>query len=83
MATTIERPWLRRAVIGVCSVIPVLVAYARLYRGMYHLSDVVVGAINGLACAALAAACLLHRRGEAPMAAKPPTVADLPPDSPP
>jgi len=81
MATTIERAWLRRAVIGACSLIPVLVAYARLYRGMHHLSDVVVGAINGLACAGLAAACLLHRRGDAPMAAKPATVADLPPDA--
>ena len=65
MATTIERAWLRRTVIGVCSVIPVLVTYARLYRGMHHLSDVVVGAINGLACAALAAACLVHRRRDA------------------
>jgi undecaprenyl-diphosphatase len=63
MATTIERTWLRRTVIGMCSAIPVLVAYARMYRGMHHLSDVVVGAINGLACAALAAACLVHRRG--------------------
>ena len=62
MATTIERTWLRRTVIGVCSVIPVLVAYARLYRGMHHLSDVVVGAINGLVCAGLAAHCLVHRR---------------------
>lgn len=65
MATTIKRAWLRRTVIGVCSVIPVLVAYARLYRGMHHLSDVVVGAINGLACAGLAAACLVNRRGDA------------------
>src|SRR5450759_4281021 len=65
MATTIERAWLRRTVIGVCSIIPVLVAYARLYRGMHHLSDVVVGAINGLACAGLAAACLVNRRGDA------------------
>ncbi len=63
MATTIERTRLRRAVIGVCSVIPALVAYARLYRGMHHLSDVVVGAINGLFCAALAAHCLLRERG--------------------
>ena len=63
MATTIERTWLRRTVIGVCSVVPILVAYARLYRGMHHLSDVVVGAINGLVCAGLAAACLIHRRG--------------------
>jgi membrane-associated phospholipid phosphatase len=65
MATTIERAWLRRVVVGVCTVIPVLVAYARLYRGMHHLSDVVVGAINGLACAALAAGALAHRRGDA------------------
>ena len=64
MATTIERAWLRRTVIGLCSVIPVLVTYARMYRGMHHLSDVLVGAINGLACAALAAACLVHRRGD-------------------
>lgn len=61
MATNIQRTWLRRTVIGVCSVIPVLVAYARLYRGMHHLSDVVVGAVNGLICAALAASCLLDR----------------------
>jgi undecaprenyl-diphosphatase len=64
MATTIQRAWLRRTVIGVCSVIPVLVAYARLYRGMHHLSDVVVGAINGLACAGLAATCLVNRPGD-------------------
>jgi len=62
MATTIERTWLRRTVIAVCSVIPFLVAYARLYRGMHHLSDVVVGAINGLICAGLAAHCLVHGR---------------------
>ena len=62
MATTIERTWLRRAVIGLCSVVPLLVAYARLYRGMHHLSDVVVGAINGLLCASLAAHCLLRER---------------------
>jgi membrane-associated phospholipid phosphatase len=48
-------------VIGVCSVTPVLVAYTRLYRGMHHLSDVAVGAINALICAALAASCLLHQ----------------------
>jgi membrane-associated phospholipid phosphatase len=64
MATTIERTWWRRTVIAVCSLIPVLVAYARLYRGMHHLSDVIIGAINGLICAALAAHCLLHRGSE-------------------
>jgi len=63
MATTIERAWLRRTVIGVCSLIPVLVAYARLYRGMHHLSDVMVGAINGLLCAGLAAGALVRGHG--------------------
>ena len=70
MATTIERTWLRRTVIGVCSVIPILVAYARLYRGMHHLSDVVIGALNGLVCAGLAAHSLVHRRRD--------TTSDLP-----
>ena len=65
MATSIERTWLRRTVIGGCSVIPFLVAYARLYRGMHHLSDVLVGAINGLVCAGLAARCLLQPRSGA------------------
>ena len=64
MATTIEPTWLRRTVIGVCSVIPIFVAYTRLYRGMHHLSDVIVGAINGLVCAGLAAGCLVHRPAE-------------------
>jgi len=54
VATTIRRTWLRRAVIGVCTLIPVLVGYARRYGGMHHLSDVLVGAINGLVCAGLA-----------------------------
>ena len=45
-----------------CSVIPFLVAYARLYRGTHQLSDVVVGAVNGPICAGLAAHCLVHRR---------------------
>jgi membrane-associated phospholipid phosphatase len=64
MATRIERIWLRRIVIGVCLLIPVLVAYARLYRGMHHLSDVLVGAVNGLVCAGLAAHCLVHDRAD-------------------
>jgi undecaprenyl-diphosphatase len=57
-AHRIERPWLRRLVVVVCAVIPFLVAYARLYRGMHHLSDVLIGALNGIACALLAWTCL-------------------------
>jgi membrane-associated phospholipid phosphatase len=44
-------------------VIPFLVAYARLYRGMHHLSDVVVGFLNGLVCALLAWFYLRRRSG--------------------
>lgn len=54
MAQSIERAWLRRLVTLVCVVMPLLVAYARLYRGMHHVSDVVVGILNGLVCAFLA-----------------------------
>ena len=32
--------------------------------GMHHLTDVVGGAIDGLACAELAAGCLVHRCGD-------------------
>ena len=39
MATGIKATWLRRTVIGLCSVIPVLVAYARLYLGTRQRTD--------------------------------------------
>jgi undecaprenyl-diphosphatase len=45
---------LRRVVTVMCLLVPFLVAYARLYRGMHHLTDVLVGFLNGLACALLA-----------------------------
>jgi membrane-associated phospholipid phosphatase len=54
MATRISNPVVRRVVVVVCLLAPVLVTYARLYRGMHHVSDVVVGMINGLVCALLA-----------------------------
>jgi undecaprenyl-diphosphatase len=54
MAQRIERAWLRRLVTAVCVIIPFLVAYARLYRGMHHLVDILVGAINGIVCCLLA-----------------------------
>jgi undecaprenyl-diphosphatase len=54
MAQRIETPWLRRLVTVVCLVVPVLVGYARLYRGMHHLTDVLVGLANGLVCFVLA-----------------------------
>jgi undecaprenyl-diphosphatase len=59
----IENPVLRRVLTVICLVIPFLVAYARLYRGMHHVSDVVVGFLNGLTCAILAW-LYLRRQGD-------------------
>lgn len=53
-ATRIERDGLRRLVMAVCGVLPVLVGLARLYRGAHHISDVVAGMLNGVVCALLA-----------------------------
>lgn len=54
LAQRIRTPWLRWVVTVACVVIPFLVGYARVYRGMHHLLDVVVGMINGVCCALLA-----------------------------
>ena len=62
LALRIRNPVLRWVLAVVCLVIPFLVAYARLYRGMHHASDVVVGFLNGLTCAILA--WLYLRRGD-------------------
>jgi undecaprenyl-diphosphatase len=61
LALRIERAWLRRLVLAVCALVPLLVAYSRLYRGAHHVSDVVVGMLNGLACALLAYGWYRHR----------------------
>ncbi len=54
MATRIERTWLRVTTIVVCLALPLLVTFARLYRGMHHVTDVSVGMANGIICALLA-----------------------------
>lgn len=54
LAQRIRTPVWRWSVTALCVLIPLLVAFSRLYRGMHHLSDVVVGIINGLVCALLA-----------------------------
>jgi membrane-associated phospholipid phosphatase len=63
MCQRIANPVLRWVLTVACLVIPFLVAYARLYRGMHHLSDVLVGFLNGLTCAILA--WLYLRRSDA------------------
>ena len=53
-ATRIERDGLRRLVMAVCAVLPLLVGLARLYRGAHHITDVLVALLNGVVCALLA-----------------------------
>jgi undecaprenyl-diphosphatase len=64
MTQRIERAWLRRLLTVVFLIVPVLVGYGRLYRGMHHLSDIIVGLLNGLACAFLAWHWLRRRDAE-------------------
>ncbi|WP_296601820.1 phosphatase PAP2 family protein [Nocardioides sp.] len=54
MALRIKHPGLRGLVVTVCLLVPLLVASARLYRGMHHLSDVIVAIVNGLIAGLLA-----------------------------
>jgi undecaprenyl-diphosphatase len=61
MAARLERDWLRRSVTLACSLVPPLVGVARLYRGAHHLSDVLMGMVNGVACAVLAYQWWRHR----------------------
>lgn len=61
-ASRIRNGALRALVVVVCIVLPCLVMYARLYRGMHHVTDVSVGAINGIVSALLAWGYL--RRGD-------------------
>ena len=61
VAQRIQPAPLRRVLTVLFLLVPVLVAWARLYRGMHHLSDIGVGAVNGLICALLAWAYLSRR----------------------
>lgn len=54
MALRIRQPALRAVVVTVCLLVPFAVASARLYRGMHHLSDVIVAILNGLIACVLA-----------------------------
>ena len=53
LALRSEHSGLRWAAIIVCLVAPLLVAFARLYRGMHHLTDIAAGFFVGLTCALL------------------------------
>ena len=66
LAQRIHIAWLRVVVTGVCVLVPLGVGYSRLYRGMHHVTDVVVGLLVGAVCAGLAYASL--RRLDVPTA---------------
>lgn len=48
LARRIRRPWLRAVVVAACLGYPSVLAWARVYTGMHHPSDVVAGTVNGL-----------------------------------
>jgi membrane-associated phospholipid phosphatase len=47
VARTDWRTWLRRVVIAVLAVLPLVVAFSRLYRGMHYPTDVLGGLVLG------------------------------------
>jgi membrane-associated phospholipid phosphatase len=57
-----KRAWLRRLAVSVAVVLPVCVAFARLYRGMHFLTDVLGGALLAVVWLAVAWAVVLRGR---------------------
>jgi membrane-associated phospholipid phosphatase len=66
-----RRGWLRRLAVVVGVAIPLCVALARLYRGMHFPTDVLGGAVLGLAWLMIAWAIVLRRRRDEPKDAMP------------
>lgn len=61
-----SRAWLRRLAVIVAVAVPVCVAFARLYRGMHFPTDVLGGAVLGLAWLIITWAIVLRRRRDEP-----------------
>lgn len=70
MATRIDNPLVRRLAVTWCVLAPAFVAYARLYRGAHHVTDILFGILNGVVCAVLA---WLYLRRKAAVASRPMT----------
>ena len=51
--------WARYLIAGLCLIPPLLVGFARLYRGMHHPSDLAGAIINATLCLWLAARVVL------------------------
>jgi membrane-associated phospholipid phosphatase len=61
LALRIKRALLRWTTILICLATPLLVAFARLYRGMHYVTDVAAGLIAGIVCALLADGWYRHQ----------------------
>lgn len=62
VAWYVKRRWVKILAITLLVAVPLAVAYARLYRGMHHPTDLVGSYLNGLACIAISARQVLGRR---------------------
>lgn len=56
------RSWLRRLAVTAAVLVPIMVALARMYRGMHYPTDVLGGALLGLAWLAIVRAGVLRNR---------------------
>lgn len=65
LAQRSPNPWVRRGFLALAIVLPVGVGVSRLYRGMHHLTDVVIGALLGIWCAFAAARAIRAPEDEA------------------
>jgi membrane-associated phospholipid phosphatase len=61
VAWYVRRRWVRTLAVVLFAVVPLLVAYGRLYRGAHHPSDILAAYLNGGVCLAIAAGLVLAR----------------------
>ena len=64
LAGRVTRRGSRIALVVVLLLVPLAVGASRLYRGMHHPSDVVVGLLNGTAAVLIARFAIFHRVGD-------------------
>ena len=64
MATRLPNLVVRRVIVTLCVLAPLAVSFARLYRGAHHVTDIVVGLVNGIVCALLAWGYLRRDTGD-------------------
>jgi membrane-associated phospholipid phosphatase len=70
IASRVERVGVRWAITVICATVPLLVGASRLYRGVHHISDIIVGMLCGAGCALLAYGWYRHRMHAATLRAR-------------